>query len=180
MADRVFSYVFRGDFGNLKAGLTAAQKNVSDLSGKMTALDKDGAKMRAGLSQVGDTAGKVGLAAAAGLGAVVLTAANFDKAMSAVSAVTGETAENMDKLREAAIKAGADTAFSRGEPDPINATRAPWRAAQAAAASPACSLPITTRSNGRRGFAVLAAMINQRSASPCSFETPADDTTILS
>lgn len=115
MADRVFSYVFRGDFGNLKAGLTAAQKNVSDLSGKMTALDKDGAKMRAGLSQIGDTAGKVGLAAAAGLGAVVLTAANFDKSMSAVSAVTGETAENMEKLREAAIKAGADTAFSATE-----------------------------------------------------------------
>lgn len=115
MADRVFSYEFRGSFGNLQAGLTAAQKNVSDLSSKMTALDKDGARMRAGLGQIGDTAGKVGLVAAAGLGAVVLTAAKFDKAMSAVSAVTGESAGNMEKLRQAALDAGAATAFSATE-----------------------------------------------------------------
>jgi TP901 family phage tail tape measure protein len=111
----VFSYEFRGQFQNLTAGLTTASRNVQELSGKLTALDKDGAKMRAGLTQIGGTAGRVGLVAAAGLGAVITTAAKFDKAMSAVSAVTGESAENMDKLRAAAIKAGADTAFSASE-----------------------------------------------------------------
>ena len=115
MPDRTVSYSFRGNFSNLSAGLKVAGRNVEELGGKLTALDKNGAKMRAGLTSVGSAAGKVGLVAAAGLGVAVLAAANFDKAMSNVQAATHETAGNMDLLRAAALKAGADTQYSATE-----------------------------------------------------------------
>lgn len=115
MADRVVSYSFRGNFTQLTAGLTAAGRSVNDLGVKMTAVDKNGQKMRRGFDEVGKSAGKFGLVAAAGLGAVVLASAKFDSAMSKVDAATHETAANLDLLRAAAIKAGADTVFSATE-----------------------------------------------------------------
>ena len=115
MADRTVTYTFRGNFGNLTAGLAVAGKGVQDLGLKMTALDKNGARMRAGLTSVGSTAGKVGLVAAAGFGVMIAAAANFDQAMSKVQAATHETTGNMQLLRAAAIKAGADTKYSATE-----------------------------------------------------------------
>ncbi len=115
MPDRSVTYTFKGNFSGLTAGLATAGRNVQEFGGKLTALDRNGARMRAGLDQLGGTAGKIGLVAAAGLGAVVLKAADFDQAMSKVQAATHETAGNMDRLREAAIKAGADTVFSATE-----------------------------------------------------------------
>lgn len=56
-----------------------------------------------------------GVAAAAAAGYVVKSFADFDQSMSNVQAATHESAENMDLLREAAIQAGADTAFSASE-----------------------------------------------------------------
>ena len=56
-----------------------------------------------------------GVAAAAAAGYVVKSFADFDQAMSNVQAATHESAANMDQLREAAIQAGADTAFSASE-----------------------------------------------------------------
>lgn len=115
MADRTVSYVFRGNFTNLTAGLAAGGKSVKDFGDKLTALDKDGAKLRRGMDSLGSAAGKFGLVAAGGLGAAVLASANFDKAMSGVQAATHESAANMEALREAALKAGADTVFSATE-----------------------------------------------------------------
>jgi TP901 family phage tail tape measure protein len=115
VADRVVKYVFRGDISGLKSSLTAAGAGVKDLGNKLTAAGKDGDKFRTGLTSVGGAAGKVGLVAAAGLGAMVAATANFDKAMSGVKAATHETAANMELMRAAAIKAGADTAFSASE-----------------------------------------------------------------
>ncbi|MGH3651500.1 phage tail tape measure protein [Glutamicibacter sp.] len=48
-------------------------------------------------------------------GKMLTTYADFDKSMSEVQAATHETAGNMDLLREAAVGAGADTAFSASE-----------------------------------------------------------------
>jgi len=48
-------------------------------------------------------------------GKMVSTYADFDKSMSQVQAATHETAGNMDLLRDAAVDAGADTAFSASE-----------------------------------------------------------------
>jgi TP901 family phage tail tape measure protein len=115
VADRTVAYRFIGNFSNLTAGLAASGKAVGDFGTKLTALDKNGAKMRAGLTTVGATAGKIGFVAAAGLAAVVGVTAHFEKAMSSVQAATHETAANMELLRAAAIKAGADTAYSASE-----------------------------------------------------------------
>ena len=115
MSDRTVKYTFTGSFTNLTAGLAASGKAVGDLGTKMTALDKNGAKMRAGLTTIGTSAGKMGLVAAAGLAAVVGVTARFEKAMSSVQAATHETTGNMELLRAAAIKAGADTAYSASE-----------------------------------------------------------------
>lgn len=115
MADRTVSYIFRGNFAQLTAGLTAAGRSVQDLGSRMTATDQQGQRMRRSLDEVGKSAGKFGLVAAAGLGAVVLAAANFDSAMSQVDAATHETAGNLDLLRAAAIRAGAETVFSATE-----------------------------------------------------------------
>jgi len=100
----------------------AVKANTADYDSKLlraTAATKkfaaEGRTAGQSLDQIGRTAGRVGLIAAAGLGVMVIAAARFDKSMSAVRAATHETAENMDLLREAAIQAGADTAFSATE-----------------------------------------------------------------
>jgi TP901 family phage tail tape measure protein len=65
--------------------------------------------------QVGAISAGAGLAMVAGVGLAIKTYADFDKQMSSVDAATHETKGNMDLLRQAAIDAGADTAFSAGE-----------------------------------------------------------------
>ncbi|GAW54749.1 phage tail tape measure protein [Nocardioides sp. PD653] len=67
------------------------------------------------MDQLGGTAGKMALGAAAGLAAIVGTTANFDEAMSHVAATGEDARSSLDALREAAIQAGADTAFSASE-----------------------------------------------------------------
>ncbi|MBX7444696.1 MULTISPECIES: phage tail tape measure protein [unclassified Arthrobacter] len=57
----------------------------------------------------------MGGALLAGVGLAVQAYSEFDSAMSAVRASTHESAANMDLLREAAVNAGADTAFSAKE-----------------------------------------------------------------
>lgn len=115
MPDRSVNYVFKGTFTNLTAGLTAAGRNVGELGAKMTALDANGKKMRATLTQYGVAAGGVGLVAAAGLTVAIGASARFEKSMSAVQAATHESAGNMKELSDAAIQAGADTVYSATE-----------------------------------------------------------------
>lgn len=69
----------------------------------------------AALTKLGTGAMVAGGALLAGFGLAVGAAANFDKAMSGVGAVSNASAKDMDRLREAALKAGADTAFSASE-----------------------------------------------------------------
>jgi len=89
----------------------------------MVALDRNGQKMRAGLTQLGGTAGKVGIVAAAGV--AVGAAANFEQAMSKVSATGDEARVNIEALRDAAIEAGAATPRSRRGPRPGTARPRP-------------------------------------------------------
>lgn len=105
----------RAETGDFTAKMAALGKSVSATSREMTSAEKHAVKFRQGLTSVGDAAGKIGLVAGAGLAAVVATTANFEQAMSKVQAATHETASGMDALREAAIQAGADTAFSASE-----------------------------------------------------------------
>jgi TP901 family phage tail tape measure protein len=115
VTDRSVTYEFRGKFDNLRSGLTTMGRSVDDFGAKLLAADAKGAKMRAGLTHFGDLGGRIALGAAAGLAAIVGVTANFDHSMSLVQAATGETADGMQKLRDAALKAGADTAFSASE-----------------------------------------------------------------
>ena len=115
MADRTVTYDFRANITDLQAKMAAGGRAVGDFGTKLTALDKNGAKMRAGLDTLGRSAGRIGLVAAVGLGAVVKVAADFDQAMSNIAATGPEAVGSIDALREAAIKAGAETAFSAGE-----------------------------------------------------------------
>lgn len=57
----------------------------------------------------------VGGAMSVAFGKMLSTYADFDKSMSEVQAATHETAGNMDLMRDAAVEAGADTAFSASE-----------------------------------------------------------------
>lgn len=115
MTDRAVRYRIQADLGDFQAKMKQASASTKQFGNDLMALDKNGAQMRAGLDQLGGTAGKIGLVAAAGLGAAAMKAADFDQAMSNIQAATHETAGNMDLLREAALKAGADTAFSATE-----------------------------------------------------------------
>lgn len=70
---------------------------------------------RESMEAVGKTATVMGGALVAAVGISVSKYASYDKAMSGVQAATHETAENMDLLREAAVEAGAETAYSAEE-----------------------------------------------------------------
>jgi TP901 family phage tail tape measure protein len=127
VSSRVISYVFTGNFGNLRTGLAATGKEIDADKRKLAELEAQAKKSQANLSAfkgglanslgLGGIGGPqaFGLAAAAGIAAVVTTTAKFDQAMSSVKAATHETAGNMDELRKAALKAGADTVFSATE-----------------------------------------------------------------
>lgn len=115
MADRSVVYRLRAETSQFKAQMAAAGASAKKAADDMTSATKEGARFRQGLDSLGGAAGKVGLVAAAGLGAAVMKAADFDQAMSNVQAATHETAQNMDRLRQAALDAGASTAFSATE-----------------------------------------------------------------
>lgn len=70
---------------------------------------------REAMEEVGKVATVVGGVLVAGFGKAVHTFASFDQAMSSVRAATHETEQNMSLLSEAAIEAGADTAYSAEE-----------------------------------------------------------------
>lgn len=73
------------------------------------------AKHKESVQEVGRVAAIGGAAVLAGVGLAVKAYADFDKQMSSIDAATHETAGNMDLLRQAAVDAGADTAFSATE-----------------------------------------------------------------
>lgn len=72
-------------------------------------------KQKAAWQTVAPVMAAAGAGIVAGVGMSVAKFASFDKAMSSVQAATHETAGNMALLRQAAIDAGADTAFSAEE-----------------------------------------------------------------
>lgn len=96
----------------LVAGYRKAEQESERLHRSLTGQES---ARRKAIGDLGDTAGKVGLVAAAGLGLAVKSAADFEQGMSNVKAATHASAGTMDQYRSAALKAGADTAFSATE-----------------------------------------------------------------
>lgn len=139
MADRRVKVIVEAEVSRYAAAMKAAGKSTEDLAkstdqaAKSTeSLGKSGGAvdgLKGRFSQLADESSKVGKAAqditpalatiggigAAGLLKAVSTAASFDKAMSGVQAATLETEDNMRLLSDAAIRAGADTAYSAEE-----------------------------------------------------------------
>lgn len=72
-------------------------------------------KQKAAWQTVAPVMMAAGAGIVAGVGMAVAKYAEFDKAMSSVQAATHESTSNMNLLRDAAIAAGADTAFSAAE-----------------------------------------------------------------
>lgn len=72
-------------------------------------------RQKSAWAELGPTIAAAGALTLAGVGMAVKSYADFDKQMSHVQAATHATAGDMDRLREAAIQAGADTAFSAEE-----------------------------------------------------------------
>ncbi|MCT9624281.1 phage tail tape measure protein [Pseudarthrobacter equi] len=87
----------------------AAAKAAAEAEKKAAAAVE---KRREALERLGAVATVAGAATLAGVGMAVKAYADFDKQMSVVDSATHETAGNMQLLRQAAIDAGADTAFS--------------------------------------------------------------------
>lgn len=108
--DRSVVYSFIGRFDSLNAGLTTAGRNVQELGTKLTALDKNGARMRAGLDTLGRSAGRVGLIAAGGLAAATKAAMDWETAwtgvLKTVDGTPGELAELEAGLRGLARETG--------------------------------------------------------------------------
>jgi TP901 family phage tail tape measure protein len=111
-AVRTISVALEMKLAGFTSGLRKAKQEVKGFGDDLASQAK---KNKGHWDTVGNTLGGVGLAAAAGVGLAVKKFADFDKAMSNVKAATHETAGNMEELRQAAIKAGKDTAFSATE-----------------------------------------------------------------
>lgn len=116
----------KADYRAFQADMKAAARSAKQASEE---IEKSGKKSSSSLGQLlidakqhdeawGKAGGAMlgfGAALVGMVGVSVAKYAAFDKAMSRVQAATHESAGNMELLREAAIKAGADTAFSAEE-----------------------------------------------------------------
>ena len=98
MAGRSVVYRLQADIGQFKAQMAAAGASVKDAADTMTSATKEGVRFRAGLTQVGDTAGKIGIAAAAGLGATIKAAVDWESAWAGVQKTVDGTASQMGAL----------------------------------------------------------------------------------
>lgn len=126
MAERSIKVTLRANVADFNRQITSASKNLEQLakSGDPTGRAAETTFGRLAQSaqlqqQAWSTASTAllgyGAAAGAAAGIAIKQFSNFDSAMSAVQAATHESAENMDRLRNAAIQAGADTAYSASE-----------------------------------------------------------------
>ena len=101
---------------NASKEAVAAAKLAAKAAAEAAKAEAEAAKKRAdSLQEVGQAAAVGGAALLAGVALATKGYADFDKQMSSVDAATHETSGNMQLLRDAAVKAGADTAFSASE-----------------------------------------------------------------
>jgi len=92
--------------------MRTAQQSASDFASRTATFARENEEH---FDRVGKASMIMGGALLAGVALSVKSFMEFDSAMAEVQASTHETAGNMDLLREAAINAGADTAFSAAE-----------------------------------------------------------------
>lgn len=112
MADRSISISLEAKVQGFVSGIKTAQQATKDFGDRTAAFARENEQ---NLDRVGKASMVMGGALLAGVGFAVKSFMEFDSAMSEVQASTHETEANMDRLREAAVNAGADTAFSAKE-----------------------------------------------------------------
>lgn len=112
MADRSVVYRLIADASRFKSGMAEAAAAAKKTTEETERSTKSQTKAAKGMDMLGISAGT---AAAAIGGKVIMSAANFEQAMSSIQAATRESASNMALLEEAALSAGAETAFSATE-----------------------------------------------------------------
>lgn len=112
MADRTVATRLRLEVAGFVAGAKQAKKAAQDLAGQVAAdarkMEKEWQTVGVGLTAVGAGIGLLGVAAAK-------TSMDFNAEMSSVQAATMATASELKTLRDAALEAGADTAFSASQ-----------------------------------------------------------------
>lgn len=112
MADRSISIALEARVQGFVAGMRTAQQATTDFADRTAVFARENEQH---LDRVGKASMVMGGALLAGVAIAVKSFMEFDSAMSEVQASTHETTANMDLLREAAVNAGADTAFSAKE-----------------------------------------------------------------
>lgn len=101
-----------------KTATEALTKAVDESTVSTSKLSKALAKVsehEGNINTLSSSAGRLGLVLTAAAAASVTMATNFNKGMSNVKATGEDAAKNFDSLRQAAIDAGADTAYSATE-----------------------------------------------------------------
>jgi TP901 family phage tail tape measure protein len=112
VTDRTVMLRIGANISGLQAQMRAAQAAVADFSKRSDAYVQ---RNSASIGDLSNKVGALGLSLVAFAGAGVSRFAQFDKAMSAVAATGDDARKRLGALREAAIEAGADTAFSAEE-----------------------------------------------------------------
>ncbi|OOB91187.1 phage tail tape measure protein [Rathayibacter sp. VKM Ac-2630] len=112
MPERVTQISLLAKVGSYIADMKKASRATQDSTAESEAALR---KQHEAMSEVGAQATVMGGLILAGVGVAVAKFAEFDKAMSEVQASTHESADNMALLRDAALDAGAKTAFSATE-----------------------------------------------------------------
>ena len=112
MAERTVMLRIGANIAGLQSQLRAAQNAVGEFSKRSTSYIERNA---ASIDTLSNSVGAVGVSLVGLAAGAVTRFAQFDKAMSAVAATGDDARGSLDQLREAAIEAGADTAFSATE-----------------------------------------------------------------
>ncbi len=111
MANRTVAVVLSANVANYITGMNAASRATAAAATDAQRLASQGQAF----GDLGRMAMTGGALVVAGLALAVAKFAEFEKAISEVKAATQETAENMALLRDAALDAGARTAYSATE-----------------------------------------------------------------
>ena len=109
MANRTVSVALQAKVSGFVNGMQTAAKAAGDFNKRLSKGANDNSQH---LNQLSSTLGLVGAGMLGFAALAVKSFADFDAAMSKVQAATHESASNMKLLRDAAIEAGAKTAFS--------------------------------------------------------------------
>ncbi|TQS29126.1 phage tail tape measure protein [Microbispora sp. KK1-11] len=100
------------DPSGFNRGMKSAEESAKVFERELEKLER---KRHEAMTSFGQVAVGVGAGLLAGFGVAIKTAADFEKAMSGVAAASGAAGAEFDALRDAAIRAGASTAFSASE-----------------------------------------------------------------